>query len=84
VIAGAASLPAHIGNITVTGTNLVITGSGGTPTGTFRVLSSTTLTTRVSTWGQIGTGSFNSDGQFTFNGTVSPAEPTRFYAIVSP
>ncbi len=87
-VLAAPAFPATLGSITIAGTNLTISGFGGAQGGTFRVLSSPTLVypIRLNTppWTQIGTGSFNSDGHFTFNGSINPADTQRYYALVSP
>ncbi len=81
VISGASP---RIGHISLTGTNLSITGTGGPDNGTFHVLSSTNAATKVSTWPVFGSGSFDSSGNFTFNAGINPADPQRYFAIVEP
>ena len=73
-----------ISNIHVSGASLTITGSGGTPSGTYRVLGSTNVAAALSTWPQVGTGSFDGSGNFTFNGSITPGNAKQFYVIVSP
>ena len=78
------SAPPEIGKITVSGTSLTITGSGGTPNGTYHVWGSTNVTTPLTNWLVIGSGSFDSSGNFTNNGTITPGVPHSFYLIVEP
>ncbi len=76
--------PFEIGGITVSGTSLSITGSGGTPSGTYHVRTSTNAAAPLSTWTVFGNGSFDSHGNFNFSGSINPAEPKRFYILVTP
>jgi hypothetical protein len=48
------------------------------------VLTFTDVTAHLNTWTQVGTGIFANNGNFTFNGTVNPADAQRFYTIVLP
>ena len=73
-----------ISSIHVSGTSLTITGSGGTASGTYRVLGSTNVAASLSTWPQVGSGSFDGSGNFTFNGSITPGNAKQFYVIVSP
>ncbi len=74
-----------ISTIHVSGTSLTITGSGGTPSGSYRVLGSTNVAAALSTWTQVGaSGSFDGSGNFTFNGSITPSNAKQFFVIVSP
>jgi len=76
--------PPEIGSITVSGTSLTITGTGGTPSGTYHVRTSTNAAAPLASWTVLGSGSFGPTGQFNFSGSINPAEPQRFYIIVEP
>jgi len=73
-----------ISDTTVSGGNLNITGSGGTPSGGYTVLSTSDLTQPVASWATAGTGSFDGSGNFSISIPVSPANPKQFYLIRTP
>ena len=80
----AASTPPIITNITLSGTNLVITGIGGTAGGSYSVLSSTNLGLPVSFWASLATNLFSGTGTFSFTNTIDPASVQRFYLLKAP
>jgi hypothetical protein len=71
-------------NVNLTGNSVAISGTNGPPNVTYRVLTSTDVTAPLNTWTQVGAGTFANNGNFTFNGTVNPADAQRFYTIVLP
>jgi autotransporter-associated beta strand protein len=71
-------------NINVAGNTVAISGTNGPPNVTYRVLTSTNVTAPLSTWSQVGAGTFGNDGSFSFNGAINPANSQGFYAIVLP
>ncbi len=73
-----------ISSIHLAGTNLTINGTGGAPNGTYRVLMSTNITNHLATWGQIGSGSYDNSGNFSFSGSPTPGDKQEFYVIASP
>ncbi|HZQ47605.1 MAG TPA: hypothetical protein VFC07_11365, partial [Verrucomicrobiae bacterium] len=73
----------QISNIVVSGTSLSISGTG-TPSGTYHVRTSTNAGALLASWTVLGGGSFDGTGHATFNGSVNPAEPERFYILVEP
>ncbi len=79
-----APIPVSIGAIAVSGTALTISGTGGSPTATYRVLSATDATLPFASWTTAGSGSFDGGGNFTFNGAINLADAQRFYVVVSP
>ncbi len=76
--------PPEFSSISVSGTTLTLSGSGGTINGSYHVFSSTNAAAKLSTWTSVGTGSFDNTGHFNFTGTVNPAEKQRFYILVEP
>jgi fibronectin-binding autotransporter adhesin len=68
----------------LSGTTLTLSGNGGTANTSYRVMSSTSLATPRGSWSQVGTGSFDSSGNFTVGITINPAEAQRFYILISP
>ncbi len=68
----------------VSGTNLVITGSGGVPDATYYVLASTNLAlSPVTSWDRIATNVFSPDGQFSNDIPITPSVPQEFFVIVT-
>ena len=76
--------PPVISRTTLTGGNLNIVGSGGTPNGTYSVLTNANLTTPIASWGQATTGTFDGSGNFSVSLPVSAANPRLFYLIRTP
>lgn len=66
------------------GGNLNITGSGGTPGGSFSVLASASVTAPLSSWTVATTGTFDFSGGFTASLPVNLANPARFFVIKIP
>ncbi|HKW31115.1 MAG TPA: YDG domain-containing protein, partial [Verrucomicrobiae bacterium] len=66
------------------GSNLVVSGSGGVPGATYYVLVSTNLAlSPVTSWNRIATNVFAADGQFTNNIPITPSVPQGFIVIAS-
>jgi fibronectin-binding autotransporter adhesin len=74
----------HVGALSISGTSLNITGTGGLPNTTYSVLTSTNVSLPLTNWTQFGTGSFDGTGAFNFTGTINPANPQRFYLLQTP
>jgi hypothetical protein len=86
-IFGSAAGPAlrpTIGSAHIVGGNFVLTGSGGSPGGTYSVLTSTNVGTALSTWTTNTSGTFNGAGGFSNSIPVSSSEPARFFLLKSP
>ncbi|MEP6662883.1 MAG: autotransporter-associated beta strand repeat-containing protein [Verrucomicrobiota bacterium] len=69
---------------TLSGTNLVLTGSGGSPGGTYSVVSSTDITTPLLSWSVVQTGSFDGSGNFTVTNGVTLSDSKRFFVLRTP
>jgi autotransporter-associated beta strand protein len=78
-----APVPATFAAPTVSGTNLTLTGTGGTPSGTYRVYSATNLATPLPKWTLIGNGSFEANGSFSFPATIS-TNAAEFFILEEP
>jgi hypothetical protein len=70
-----------IGSTTVSGSNLIISGTGGSPNTGFYVLSTTNVAAPVASWSVISTNSFDNAGAFNVTNTVSPGVPQRFFML---
>ena len=64
-------------------TNFVLSGTGGSPTGLYAVVTATDLGTSVSNWPTISTNLFDAGGNFAATNPVSPFDSQRFYSIYS-
>jgi hypothetical protein len=74
----------HIGSIVQSGTNLVISGTGGPANATYFVLASTNIELPLTNWTRILTNQFNSSGNFSCTNAISPALPRRFFRLEVP
>ena len=70
-----------IGSATVSGGNLIFSGTGGTASGSYLVLTTTNLTTPQTNWAALATNSFDSSGNFSVTNAVSGSTPRRFYRL---
>ena len=68
----------------LSGSNLVVSGSGGTPHAPYRLLSSTNIALPLVRWTPILTNSFSATGTFSNNIATSLSATPRFYVVVSP
>jgi hypothetical protein len=69
--------------ITVGGTNggFILSGVGGTNSGTYSVLTSTNLQTPLILWTPVATNQFGSQGQFVFTNIPPTNTPQQFYLL---
>ena len=76
-------LPASpvISSVVLNGTNFVISGSGGTTSANYIVLSSTNLALPSSQWIRVSTNSFGSGGSFSFTNSPDPSALQTFYQL---
>jgi autotransporter-associated beta strand protein len=69
----------------ISGTNVILSGTEGTASGTYSVLATTNLTTPVSSWNVLSTGnSFDSNGNFSVTNGINPNTPQEFFMIRQP
>lgn len=71
----------RIGSISVNGSTLVISGSGGSAGGAYVVLKSANVALPMSNWTAIATNQFDGYGNFNFNNAPDPALPQTFYVL---
>jgi len=80
----AAAVPPTIKNITVSGGNVVISGTDNTGSGgTYHVLSSTNVTLPIGSWTVLTNGTFSGSGTFSFTNPVV-GNQNRFYILKVP
>jgi len=68
-----------IGQITLLGTDLMISGSGGIPGWNYYVLTATNLT--APDWTPIATNQFDAEGNFSYTNAATSDAPQRFYRL---
>ncbi len=66
------------------GTNLVFDGAGGTPSGSYVVLTATEVVLPIAQWTPILSNRFGAYGQFEFTNAIHRAEPQRFFILREP
>jgi hypothetical protein len=74
----------QVAQVSSSGTNLVLSGSGGAAGYSYSVLSSTNLVTPLASWAIVGTGSFDGFGGFIFTNDINSQAPQQFYEIRVP
>jgi hypothetical protein len=79
-VVAATSEPA-ISSVTESAGNLVFSGTNGTASGTYYVLTTTNLAT--TNWVRLTTNSFGANGSFSVTNAISAGTPARFYRIES-
>jgi len=72
------------GNVTLSGTDLIFSGTGGPTNATYWVLASTNVALPLTNWPRLLTNQFNVSGNFAFTNAISPAVPQRFYTLQVP
>ncbi|MGH7952923.1 MAG: beta strand repeat-containing protein, partial [Limisphaerales bacterium] len=80
----AQTTPPSFNSVTLNGSNLVMSGSGGTADGTYYVLGSTNIALPLTSWTPIATNQFDGSGNFSFTNVVNAASPAQFFDISVP
>jgi fibronectin-binding autotransporter adhesin len=70
--------------VSQSGTNLVMSGAGGNPNGSYEIRTSTDLNVPTSQWSTIASGMFDGNGRFSVEQGIDPATPKRFFLILVP
>lgn len=83
-VPGTVTIQPTISSAVRVGGNLEISGSGGTPNGSFSVLTNADVTLPVATWGTNVTGTFDGGGNFSASLPISASNPRLFYLIKTP
>jgi fibronectin-binding autotransporter adhesin len=82
-VVGSPVLP-QFGSVAVFGSNLVMSGSNGVPSGVYYVRASTDVALPLDTWARIATNSFDASGKFNFTNAITPGILQRFYVVELP
>jgi hypothetical protein len=79
VIAGA-SQPV-VSSVRILSGNLIFSGSGGTASANYAVLTTTNVTTPLTSWTSLETNSFDATGAFSVTNAISSGTPQRYYRL---
>jgi len=74
----------QIGSAAVSGTNLLLSGSGGLPGWTYYVLVSTNISLPAAQWTRLATNVFDASGNFNFTNGIASGTPQKFYLLLVP
>jgi fibronectin-binding autotransporter adhesin len=77
----AVSIQPVISTVAMSGGNLVFSGSGGTPGGTFYVLTSANLLLPLANWTLTTTNMFDGGGNFSVTNAVNPDSAQEYYLL---
>ncbi len=80
----AGSAQPQFGTFNLSGTNLIVTGLGGSPGSNYVILASTNLTLPLANWSALTTNTFDGSGQFHYTNPISPAKPRQFFIFKLP
>ncbi len=70
--------------ITLSGTNLLLTGAGGTSNAPYAVLTATNVAVPLSNWVSIATNQYDSGGAFSFTIAIDLGELQRYFRLRAP
>jgi len=82
VVTGVTPSAPKLTTITISGSNVILSGTNGTVSGPYHVLSSTNLTLPLNQWLRLTNSTFDSQGNFIITNPVSG--PVEFYLIEEP
>lgn len=77
-----ATPPPVINSITLSGSNLILNGTGGTPGASYSVLSTTNIIKPLNLWTPVGGGTFGPAGEFNYTNTVNTNTPEQFFRLL--
>jgi autotransporter-associated beta strand protein/T5SS/PEP-CTERM-associated repeat protein len=77
-------VPPTVNKATLSAGNLILTGAGGTPNGTYSLLTATNLAAPVSAWTTNTTGVFSASGLFSNAIPVTAGTPAQFFRLKTP
>ena len=70
--------------VTLSGTNVIFSGSNGPPNSPYAVLTATNLVLPLSNWLSLVTNQFDATGNFLFTNPVIPSELQRYFRVTVP
>jgi autotransporter-associated beta strand protein len=69
---------------TISGNDLVLSGTGGAPGGLYHILTSTNVATPLTNWTALATNNFDGSGAFSYTNTIAPGTPQQFFLLQVP
>ena len=75
--------PLQFTNVFLSGSNLVLSGKGGSNNAAYFVLATTNITTPLTNWQPVATNSFNASGNFIVTNPGSVGLPQQFFRLLS-
>ncbi len=76
--------PPTIGTVSLSGGNFVFSGTGGTESGPYRVVSSPDVEAPLGTWTPVASNVFGPGGSFNFTTNIVGGPPKAFFRVVVP
>jgi hypothetical protein len=73
-----------ITNVQVAAGNIVLSGTGGTSSGTYQLLANGTLATASTNWPAVATNTFDANGDFALTHPIQPGVGEQFYRLRIP
>ena len=83
-IGGGGTAPPEIGGVSVSGGDLVLNGTGGTPGGTYTLLTSSNIALPLINWTPVLTRMFDNSGNFSVTNGVDPSASQRYFLLRVP
>ncbi len=80
----AAASPPVVNAPAISGGNLILTGSGGSPGGSYTLLTSTNLAMPLAAWATNSTGTFSGSGAFSNSIPVGQSQAAQFFRLRTP
>jgi autotransporter-associated beta strand protein len=81
LVVGLGAVAPQFSQVSLAGTNLLMSGSGGAAGYFYSVLAATNLFTPFTNWSLISTGLFDGNGNFIFSNGINPRSAQQFYEI---
>ncbi len=76
--------PPGITNVYAVGNDLVLSGDGGIPSGSYYVLGTTNIALPIENWSRISTNQFNANGSFNLTNPIDSSLPQFYYRLQLP
>jgi autotransporter-associated beta strand protein len=77
-------VPPVFGSVSLSGTSVVVSGSGGATGGNYYLLVSTNLDLPLAAWTRVATNQFGAGGSFVFTNDLTAGGPQLFYRLMLP
>jgi len=75
--------PPTLGNVRLSGGKLIMSGTNGTPSAQYRILTSTNVTTPLISWTPVWTNQFDLTGNYSYTNTIL-TNGASYFRLVTP